>query len=60
METLLSKMGELIAEAYIAGRITQQEQGGMIEIINHLSLEGFVKKQKPVKLEEGEEVKFLR
>lgn len=39
----LMQIGELIIKAYIAGTITQQQQGQMLEIINHLSLKDFIR-----------------
>lgn len=43
MGTTLQKMGELIIQAYLDGKINQQEQSDMIDIINHISLKDFVK-----------------
>lgn len=37
------RLGELVVDAYVRGDITQAEQIGMLNILNHISIKDFIK-----------------
>jgi hypothetical protein len=41
-QSIEQRLGQLIVDAYIDGKISQEEQGQMIELLNNFSLTGFV------------------